>query len=113
MSTPISRFSPAIDPRFSYHGQGVVQNLDKVCAEFGYPGTIRVGQGCKSVSRGLDLWAYARGVPLNFSRPAKPTDNAFIEARRRFYDTELPRGAIGQRAPIALLAHDDTPSLSS
>jgi hypothetical protein len=27
----------------------------------------------------LDLWAYQRGVTLDFSRPGKPTDNAFIE----------------------------------
>ncbi|SCB53401.1 putative transposase [Bradyrhizobium yuanmingense] len=32
------------------------------------------------VSRDLDLWAYQRGVTLDFSRPGKPTDNAFIEA---------------------------------
>jgi transposase InsO family protein len=25
-------------------------------------------------------WAYQRGVTLDFSRPGKPTDNAFIEA---------------------------------
>ncbi len=30
--------------------------------------------------RDLDLWAYQRGVMLDFSRPGKPTDNAFIEA---------------------------------
>ena len=29
---------------------------------------------------GLDLWAYANDVILDFSRPGKPTDNAFIEA---------------------------------
>ena len=28
----------------------------------------------------MDLWAYQRGVILDFSRPGKPTDNAFIEA---------------------------------
>ena len=32
------------------------------------------------VSRDLDLWAYSSGVTLDFSRPGKPTDNAFIEA---------------------------------
>jgi transposase InsO family protein len=32
------------------------------------------------VSRDLDVWAYQRGVTLDFSRPRKPTDNAFIEA---------------------------------
>ena len=41
---------------------------------------IRVDQGTEFVSRDLDLWAYQRGVTLDFSRPGKPTDNAFIEA---------------------------------
>ena len=28
----------------------------------------------------LDLWAYANQVVLEFSRPGKPTDNAYIES---------------------------------
>jgi hypothetical protein len=32
------------------------------------------------VLRDLDLWAYQRGVMLDFCRSGKPTDNAFIEA---------------------------------
>ena len=54
--------------------------LDRVCAELGTPKTIRVDKGSEFVSRDLDLWAYANGVVLDFSRPGKPTDNAFIEA---------------------------------
>ncbi len=75
-----SKFSPAIDPRFSYRGEDVVQTLERVCAKTGYPRTIRVDQGSEFISRDLDLWAYAHGVTLDFSRPGKPTDNAFIEA---------------------------------
>jgi putative transposase len=74
-----SRFSPSIDPRFSYRGEDVVQALERVCGEIGYP-TIRVDQGSEFVSRDLDLWAYQRDVILDFSRPGKPTDNAFIES---------------------------------
>jgi len=44
------------------------------------PATIRVDQGTEFVSRDLNLWAYQRGVTLDFSRPGKPTDNASIEA---------------------------------
>jgi putative transposase len=54
--------------------------LEGACAATGYPKTIRVDQGSEFVSRNLDLWAYAKGVTLDFSRPGKPTDNAFIEA---------------------------------
>ena len=75
-----SRFSPVIDPRFSYRAEDVVATLERVCVATGYPKTIRVDQGSEFVSRDLDLWAYVKGVTLDFSRPGKPTDNAFIEA---------------------------------
>lgn len=45
-----------------------------------YPKCIRVDNGPEFVSKDLDLWAYMHGVTLNFSRPGKPTDNAFVEA---------------------------------
>ena len=28
----------------------------------------------------MDLWAYQNGVKIDFSRPGKPTDNAFVES---------------------------------
>ena len=52
----------------------------KVAKTVGLPTTIRVDQGTEFVSRDLDLWACQRGVTLDFSRPGKPTDNAFIES---------------------------------
>jgi putative transposase len=57
-----------------------VRTLDQAYAIVGYPKTIRVDQGSEFISRDLDLWAYARGVTLDFSRPGKPTDNAYAEA---------------------------------
>ena len=75
-----SRYSPVLDPRFSYRGEDVVATLDRVCDRIGYPKTIRVDQGSEFISRDMDLWAYRHGVTLDFSRPGKPTDNAFIEA---------------------------------
>ena len=55
-----SRFSPAIDPRFSYRAENVVATLDRVCSELGFPKSIRVDQGSEFVSRDLDLWAYTK-----------------------------------------------------
>lgn len=128
-----SRFVPALDPRFSYRGEDVVATLERVCGQAGYPKTIRVDQGSEFVSRDLDLWAYQHGVELDFSRPGKPTDNAFIEAFngrfraeclnahwflsladarekleawRRYYNEDRPHGAIGYKAPIALMNPD-------
>ncbi len=125
-----SRFSPAVDPRFNYRGEDVVQALERICREVGYPKSIRVDQGSEFVSRDLDLWAYQKDVVLDFSRPGKPTDNAFIEsfngklraeclnthwfmslddARakmedwRRDYNEVRPHSAIGNKVPISLL----------
>jgi len=124
-----SRFSPAVDPRFSYRGEDVVQTLERICAKVGYPQSIRVDQGSEFVSRDLDLWAYQKDVVLDFSRPGKPTDNAFIEsfngkfraeclnthwfmslddARVKMaewlqdYNEVRPHSAIGNKPPISL-----------
>jgi putative transposase len=70
-----SRFSPAIEPRFNFRGADVVEVLERVGREVGFPAAIRADQGSEFVSRDLDLWAYQRGVTLDFSRPGKPTDN--------------------------------------
>ena len=127
-----SRFSPALVPRLTFRRADVVEVLERVGREIGLPVSIRVDQGTEFVSRDLDLWAYQRGVTLDFSRPGKPTDNAFIEAFngrfraeclnahwflsladarekledwRKYYNEERPHGAIGQKTPIMLLNH--------
>jgi len=75
-----SRYAHAIDARLQYRAENVVATLEAVCGRVGYPKAIRVDQGTEFVSRDLDLWAYTHNVVLDFSRPGKPTDNAFIEA---------------------------------
>jgi putative transposase len=75
-----TRFAPAIEPRFGYRAEDVVEVLERVGRDPGFPKTIRVDQGTEFVSRVLDLCANHRGVTLDFSRPGKPTDNAFIES---------------------------------
>lgn len=36
--------------------------------------------GTEFASRALDAWAYREGVRLDFSRPGKPTDDAYVES---------------------------------
>ena len=62
-----SRFSPA-EPRFNFRGADVVDILEEVGREVGFPVMIRADQGTELVSRDLDLWAYQRGFTLDFSR---------------------------------------------
>lgn len=91
--------------------------------------------------REFDLWAYANGVVLDFSRPGKPTDNAFIEsfnarirleclnqhwflnlddARKKIelwrqdYKDVRAHSAIGERPPmIVFIAHRNGPMSST
>lgn len=122
-----SRLSLAIDPRRSYRGPDVVETLEKVTKAYGVPKSIRVDQGPEFTSKALDLWAYLNDVTLDFSRPGKPTDNAFIEsfngsfraeclnaswflsladaqskceAWRAEYNEVRPHSSIGQKTPV-------------
>ena len=38
----------------------------------------------------MDLWAYANQVTMEFSRPGKPTYNAFIESSNGSFRDECP-----------------------
>ena len=53
-----SRFSPALDARFSCRGEDVAATLERGCADVGFPKSIRVEQGSELVARDLDLRAY-------------------------------------------------------
>jgi putative transposase len=121
-----SRESLAIDVGQRLTGDDVVRVLEGVASQRGKPQTIRVDNGPEFISRSLDLWASFNGVKLDFSRPGKPTDNAFIEsfngrlrveclnqhwflsldearavteAWRDDYNRVRPHGALGNRTP--------------
>ncbi len=71
----------AIEVDRGLKGEQVVAVMDRVRFLRGMPpGKIRVDNGPEFVSRALDHWAYINGVILDFSRPGKPTDNAYIES---------------------------------
>jgi putative transposase len=125
----VSRVSPAIEAAFSIRGEAVVAVLDRLKAG-GLPERLAVDNGPEFISKALDAWAYHNGVTLEFSRPGKPTDNAFvesfnghfreecldqhwfasleearqiIEAWRVEYNTERPHRALGQQTPAAMV----------
>lgn len=75
-----TRVSPAIGVGFRYTACNVVDTLEVAVKGYGKPKCIRVDNGPEFIFKELDLWAYANGVELDFSRPGKPTDNAYIES---------------------------------
>ena len=58
----------------------VATALDELKTRRGVPWNIRVDNGPEFAGKTLDLGAYFDTVALDFSRPGKPTDNAFIES---------------------------------
>ena len=75
-----TREALAIDVDQGIRGEQVVEAMARIAAVRGAPRTIRVDNGPEFVSKALDRWAYENGVTLDFSRPGKPTDNAFVES---------------------------------
>ena len=112
-------------------GERVVAVLEQLRRTVGRPGRIAIDNGPEFISKALDAWAYHNGAQLEFSRPGKPTDNAFaesfngrfrdeclnqhsfasveevrqtVEAWRIEYNTERPHRALGQQTPAAWAA---------
>lgn len=86
-----SRLSPAIAVGQSFHGYDVVAVLEGATSEVGYPKTIRLDNGPEFIGKELDLWAFMRDVTLDFSRPGKHTDNAYIESLNGKFRAECLR----------------------
>jgi putative transposase len=74
-----TRVSPCIEADFAFPGKRVVEALERAVLRYGVPEIICVDNGPEFTGRALDLWAYQKGVKLQFSRPGRPTDNAMIE----------------------------------
>lgn len=74
-----SREALAIEVGRHLRGEDVVGVLNRLVLERGAPKHLFADNGSEFTGHMVDLWAYHRGVRLDFSRPGKPTDNAYIE----------------------------------
>jgi putative transposase len=75
-----TRESLAIEVDFSLPGARVVRVLEGLVASRGNPETITIDNGPEFAGKDLDEWAYEQGVGLQFIRPGKPVENAYIES---------------------------------
>lgn len=67
-----------VEARFS--SARVAEVLQGIALLRGVPSSLWTDNGPEFTGKMLDLWAYLNGVVLDYSRPGKPTDNAFIES---------------------------------
>ena len=75
-----TRESLAIKVDQGIRGEQVVNVLDQIASDRTLPKSIRCDNGPEFISKVLDKWAYTNSVTLDFSRPGKPGDNAYIES---------------------------------
>jgi putative transposase len=75
-----SRESLALEVDRGFRSAQVVEVLRRLAAERSAPQRILCDNGPEFVSLQLDQWAYWNHVKLDFSRPGRPSDNAFCES---------------------------------
>lgn len=75
-----SKECPVIEVDTSLTGQRVVWVLERLAESRGIPQAITVDNGPEFISKVLDEWAYRHGVKLDFIRPGKPVENAYVES---------------------------------
>ena len=125
-----SRVCPVTRVCRSATAMEVLDALVQTRRQYGLPKVIRVDRGSQFTSKELDLWVYTNGITLDFSRPDKPTGNAYVEsfnatvrleclgrhwcldlddARKKVeewmveYNEVRPHSAIGDRTPLSLI----------
>ena len=83
----VRRVSPAIEVGVALTGERVVAVLERRKRTVGRPERIAIDHGPAFIAKTLDAWADQNGGRLAFSRPGKPTANAFAEScNGRFRD---------------------------
>ena len=75
-----TREAVAINVGIHLRSTHVVAVLERLRHFRGKPDALLCDNGSEFTSQVLDLWAYQHGVRIDYSRPGKPTDNAFIES---------------------------------
>jgi len=83
MLTVVDNFTkecPVIEVDTSLTGLRVSRVLEWLGMTRGLPETITVDNGPEFAGMALDRWAYTKNVKLDFIRPGKPVENAFIES---------------------------------
>ena len=73
-----TRESPAVEVNSSIPGRRVVEILERLALTTGLPEIITVDNGPEFTGRALDERAHRHGVKLDYIRPGKPFDNAYI-----------------------------------
>lgn len=67
----------------------VIRALELAIAQYGPPTQIRVDNGPEFIAQILNDWTTGQSIRLEFIKPGKPTQNAYIERFNRSFRTEV------------------------
>lgn len=70
----------AVEVDFGIGGRRTALTLERLIERRGKVAAIRSDNGPEFAGNAMDGWAYGKGIKLDFIRPGKPNDNAFIES---------------------------------
>ena len=84
-----NREALAIEIDLNIPARRVARVLDRIVANRGYPLKLQMDNSPELISLTLAQWAEEHGVVLEFIKPGKPTQNAFIKRFNRTYRTEV------------------------
>ena len=93
-----TREALSLTPRANVRAFQVTEALDALVRLRGRPKSLRVDNGPEFAGRMLDQWAYLNGVEIDFSRPGKPTDNAYNRVVQRPSPSGVPERLV---VPVA------------
>lgn len=75
-----SRQCLALDAATHFPAARVTLVLDRIIVQRSQPNVMTLDNGPEFAGRHFDAWAYKRGIRLDFIRPGRPVENAFIES---------------------------------
>jgi putative transposase len=75
-----TREALAIEVGQQLRSHDVVAAVERLRQSRGRPESLRCDNGSEFTSQLMDLWAYQHQVRIDYSRPGKPTDNAYVES---------------------------------
>ena len=78
-----------IKARLSLPSRRVIEILEEVAQEKGYPTKIRVDNGPENISQEFKQWAKSQRIELEYIQPGKPAQNGYIERFNRTYREEV------------------------
>lgn len=78
-----------IEADISLPAERVIRALGMAIEQYGYPRRIRVDNGPEFISRALEQWAQDREISIEFIKPGKPTQNAYVERFNRSFREEV------------------------